>query len=212
MGFSLPLFPPSAATNADDVDHLYYWLLTVSVVMTVLIFAAVFIFAMKYRRRSEKEVPRPIHGSMIIEITWSVVPFLVMLTFFWWGAELYFRNESPPANAMAVYVVGKQWLWKIQYPDGQREINELHVPVGRPVRLTLASEDVIHSFYIPAFRLKHDVVPGHYDNMWFTATKPGRYHIFCAEYCGTEHSGMIGWVTVMDQNDYENWLANGGSE
>jgi len=212
MGFSLPLFPPSAATNADDVDHLYYWLLTVSVVMTVLIFAAVFIFAMKYRRRSEKEVPRPIHGSMIIEITWSVVPFLVMLTFFWWGAEIYFRNESPPANAMDVYVVGKQWMWKIQYPDGQREINELHVPVGRPVRLTLASEDVIHSFYIPAFRLKHDVVPGHYDNMWFTATKPGRYHIFCAEYCGTEHSGMIGWVTVMDQNDYENWLANGGSE
>ena len=107
--------------------------------------------------------------------------------------------------------VGKQWMWKIQYPGGQREINELHVPIGRPVKITLASEDVIHSFFIPAFRIKHDVVPGHYDTMWFTANKPGRYHLFCAEYCGTEHSGMVGWVTVMTPADYENWLAGGGS-
>ena len=113
---------------------------------------------------------------------------------------------------MDVYVVGKQWMWKIQYPGGQREINELHVPIGRPVKLTLASEDVIHSFFIPAFRLKHDVVPGRYDTMWFNATKPGRYHMFCAEYCGTEHSGMIGWVTVMEPADYQNWLASGGAE
>ncbi len=112
---------------------------------------------------------------------------------------------------MDVYAVGKQWMWKIQYPGGQREINELHVPIGRPVKITLASEDVIHSFFIPALRIKHDVVPGHYDTMWFTANKPGRYHLFCAEYCGTEHSGMVGWVTVMTPADYENWLAGGGS-
>ena len=135
-----------------------------------------------------------------------------MLIMFWWGARVYVAMATPPPNATDLYVVGKQWMWKIQYPEGQREINELHVPVGKPVKLTLASEDVIHSFFIPAFRVKHDVVPGRYDTMWFTATKPGRYHLFCAEYCGTEHSGMVGWVTVMSEPDYENWLTGGGSE
>ena len=212
MGDFLPLFPEQAATNAVEVDHLYYWLLLVSVTMTILIFAAVFIFAIKYRRKSENEVPKPIHGSLMVEITWSVFPFLIMLTFFWWGTEIFFANAVAPPNSMDVYVVGKQWMWKTQYPEGPREINELHVPIGRPVKLTLASEDVIHSFFIPAFRVKHDVVPGHYDTIWFQATKPGRYHIFCAEYCGTEHSGMIGWVTVMSEIDYENWLQGGGTE
>ena len=208
----LPLFPEAASTVADSVDYLYFYLSAVTIVMTGLIFAAVFFFAIKYRRKSDDEIPKPIHGSLKLEIAWSVIPFLVMLTFFWWGAQLFFANASSPPNAMDMYVVGKQWMWKIQYPEGQREINELHVPVGRPVKLTLASEDVIHSFFIPAFRVKHDVVPGRYDTMWFTATKPGRYHLFCAEYCGTEHSGMVGWVTVMNETDYENWLSGGGSE
>jgi len=208
----IPLFPEAASTTADSVDHLYYYLSAVTVIMTALIFAAVFIFAIKYRRKSDDEIPPPIHGSLKLEIAWSVIPFLVMLTFFWWGAQLFFANASAPANAMDLYAVGKQWMWKIQYPEGQREINELHVPVGRPVKVTLASEDVIHSFFIPAFRLKQDVVPGRYNTMWFTATKPGRYHLFCAEYCGTEHSGMVGWVNVMTEPDYENWLAGGGAE
>jgi len=207
----LPLWPEAASKVATDVDHLYIYISLVSVVMTVLIFATIFIFAVKYRRRSESEVPQPIHGSLRLEITWSIIPFLVMLTFFWWGAKIYFYNAVPPPNSMDVYVVGKQWMWKLQYPGGQREINELHVPIGQPVKLTLASEDVIHSFFIPALRIKHDVVPGHYDTMWFTADKPGRYHLFCAEYCGTEHSGMVGWVTVMSPADYQNWLAGGGS-
>jgi len=209
---SFPLFPEAASSMARSVDYLYLYLSAVTVVMTALIFAAVFFFALKYRRRSEDEVPKQIHGSLILEISWSIIPFVVMLTFFWWGAQIFFENATPPKNAMDVYVVGKQWMWKIQYPQGQREINELHVPVNRPVKITLASEDVIHSFFIPAFRIKHDVVPGRYDTMWFTATKPGRYHIFCAEYCGTEHSGMVGWVTVMTEEDYENWLSNGGVE
>ena len=208
----LPLFPEAASAIASDVDYLYFYLTAVTIVMTALIFAAVFFFAIKYRRRSEHEIPKPIHGSLRLEIAWSVIPFLIMLTFFWWGAQIFFANASPPPNAMDIYAVGKQWMWKIQYPQGQREINELHVPVGRPVKITLASEDVIHSFFIPAFRIKHDVVPGRYDTMWFTATKPGRYHLFCAEYCGTEHSGMVGWVTVMNEDDYENWLAGGGTE
>ena len=206
-----PLWPEAASTVASDVDHLYIYLLLVSTVMTVLIFGTIFVFAVKYRRRSNDEVPAPIHGSLKLEITWSIIPFLIMLTFFWWGAKIFFLNATPPPNSMDVYVVGKQWMWKMQYPGGQREINELHVPVGRPVKITLASEDVIHSFFIPAFRIKHDVVPGRYDTMWFTATKPGRYHLFCAEYCGTEHSGMVGWVTVMSPADYEAWLNGGGN-
>ena len=208
----VPLFPEAASSMARQVDYLYAYLSVVTIVMTGLIFLVVFIFAVKYRRKSENEQPRQIHGSLVLEITWSIIPFVVMLSFFWWGAQIFFANATPPSNAMDVYVVGKQWMWKIQYPEGTREINELHVPIGRPVKLTLASEDVIHSFFIPAFRIKHDVVPGRYDTMWFTATKPGRYHIFCAEYCGTEHSGMVGWVTVMSDSDYENWVAAGGTE
>src|SRR5579862_6688096 len=207
----LPLWPEAASAVAVDVDHLYIYLTLVSVVMSVLIFGVIFVFAIKYRRRGD-EVPQPIHGSLRLEIGWSIFPFLVMLTFFWWGAKIFFLNAVPPANAIDVYSVGKQWMWKIQYPGGQREINELHVPIGRPVKITLASEDVIHSFFIPAFRVKHDVVPGRYDIMWFTPTKPGRYHLFCAEYCGTEHSGMVGWVTVMTESDFENWLAANSSE
>jgi cytochrome c oxidase subunit 2 len=212
MQESFSLFPPTAAAGATQVDLLYFFLTAVSLVMTVLIFGAVFIFALKYRRRSEDEIPHPVEGSMFLEITWSVIPFLVMLVMFGWGAKIFWDEYTPPKNAYNIYAVGKQWMWKIQYPEGQREINELHVPTGRPVRITLASEDVIHSFYIPAFRVKHDVVPGHYDDIWFTATKPGRYHIFCAEYCGTEHSGMIGWVTVMEPTAFENWLSGGGAE
>jgi len=206
-----PLWPEAASSVAADVDHLYIYLTLVSAVMTLLIFATIAVFAIKYRRRSPDEVPAPIHGSLKLEITWSIIPFLVMLTFFWWGAKIFFLNATPPPDSMDIYAVGKQWMWKIQYPGGQREINELHVPVGRPVKVTVASEDVIHSFFIPAFRVKHDVVPGRYDVLWFTATKPGRYHLFCAEYCGTEHSGMVGWVTVMPPADYENWLAGGGT-
>ncbi len=205
----LPLWPEAASKIAVEIDYLYIYLSLVSIVMSVLIFGTIFVFAIKYRRRGD-EVPQAIHGSLRLEIAWSVIPFLVMLTFFWWGAKIYFYNAVPPANALDVYVVGKQWMWKLQYPGGQREINELHVPIGRAVKITLASEDVIHSFFIPALRIKHDVVPGHYDTMWFTADKPGRYHLFCAEYCGTEHSGMVGWVTVMEPADYQNWLAGGG--
>lgn len=207
----LPLWPEAASAVATDVDHLYIYMTIVSVVMSLLIFTTILVFAIKYRRRSDTEVPEPIHGSLRLEITWSVIPFLVMLTFFWWGAKVYFFNAVPPPNAMDIYVVGKQWMWKLQYPNGQREINELHVPVGQPVKITLASEDVIHSFFIPALRIKHDVVPGHYDTMWFTGTKPGHYHLFCAEYCGTEHSGMVGWVDIMSQADYQTWLSSGGS-
>ena len=207
----IPLFPPVASEQAAGIDMLYFFLTAVSVVMTVLIFVAVIFFAYKFRR-SVHPHPTQIEGSTKLELTWSILPFLVMLVMFGWGAQLYYAAQNPPKDAMEVFVTGKQWMWKIQYPTGGREINELHVPLGQPVKLTMASEDVIHSFSIPAFRVRHDVIPGHYDSLWFTPSKPGRYHFFCTEYCGLWHSKMGGWVDVLDQRDYSNWASGGGAQ
>jgi cytochrome c oxidase subunit 2 len=206
----LRFMPDQASTFAPEVDHLTYFLLAVAVFFTVLIFTAILVFAIRYRRRSEQELPKYVHTGLALEIVWSVIPFGLTMVMFTWGASVLFRESRPPDNAMPIYVVGKQWMWKVQHIEGRREINELHVPMGRPVRLTLTSEDVIHSFYMPAFRIKLDVVPGRYGEMWFQPTKAGRYHLFCAEYCGTKHSGMIGWIYVMEPQDYQNWL-NGGA-
>jgi cytochrome c oxidase subunit 2 len=207
----IPLFPQVASKQASQIDLLYFFISAVTIIMTIVIFAAVIFFAYKYRR-TVHPVPTQIEGSTRLELTWSIIPFIVMLIMFAWGAQLYYAAQNPPKDAMEVFVTGKQWMWKIQYPNGGREINELHVPVNQPVKLTMASEDVIHSFSIPAFRVRHDVVPGHYDSLWFTATKPGRYHLFCTEYCGLWHSKMIGWVTVMEEREYANWSSGGGAQ
>jgi len=205
----LPLFPEQASNFAPETDQLLYFLLAVAVFFTVLIFGAIFYFAIRYRRRSERELPRVLHTGLTLEILWTVIPFGLTMIMFGWGAKIFFNESRPPDNALQIYVVGKQWMWKIQHMEGQREINELHVPAGRPVRLTMTSEDVIHSFFVPAFRTKQDVVPGRYSTTWWTPTKPGNYHLFCAEYCGTNHSRMIGWVHVMRPQEYQSWL-NGG--
>ncbi len=205
----LQLFPVAASEQAGPIDSLFWFLTIVSAIMTLVIFVGVIAFAWKYQKRPGVK-PTQIEGSTALELTWSIVPFLVMLIMFWWGAKIYFAAQNPPKDAMEVFVTGKQWMWKVQYPDGSREINALHVSVGQPVKLTMASEDVIHSFSIPAFRVRHDVVPGHYDNLWFTPTKPGRYHLFCTEYCGNQHAGMIGWVDVMEPREYANWASGGG--
>jgi cytochrome c oxidase subunit 2 len=210
MSKFLPLWPDRASTIAGQVDALYIYLVLVSAVMTLLIFVAVAVLAVKYRRRPGN-IPHPIEGSPILETAWSIIPFGVMLTFFIWGAVIFFKERTPPANSTEIYVVAKQWMWKIEHIEGQREINELHVPVGQNVKLLLTSQDVIHSFFIPAFRLKQDVIPGRYTTMWFKATTPGVYHLFCAEYCGTSHSGMIGNVVVMEPQDYTQWMAGGPS-
>ena len=192
---------------ADQVDALYYFLIVVSLFFTVVIFGGCIYFAVAYQRRDEAFIPAPQKDSMILEVAWSVIPFLITLTMFAWGAVIFFRVYQPPEGAMEMYAVGKQWMWKTQHPEGHREINELHVPVGRDIKMTMTSEDVIHSFFIPAFRVKKDVVPGKYSTMWFKPTKVGQYHLFCAEYCGNQHSGMVGWVHVMEPADYEAWLA-----
>ena len=195
---------------ASQVDALYIYLLLVSGLMTALIFISVAVLAIKYRRVPGRDA-HPIEGSTVLEISWSVIPFFVMLTFFIWGAVIFFEERTPPANATEVYVVAKQWMWKIEHMEGQREINELHVPTGQNVKLIMTSQDVIHSFFIPAFRIKQDVLPGRYTTLWFNATKPGRYHLFCAEYCGTQHSGMGGDIIVMAPQDYAQWMAGGPS-
>jgi cytochrome c oxidase subunit 2 len=211
MNQGFQLFPEQASTLARQTDFLYFFLVGFSIFFSLLIFFLIYIFAVKYRRVSEEEIPKQIPGLLKLELLWSIVPFILAMTVFVWGATLYFDTYSPPKNALEFYVVGKQWMWHIQHPTGQREINELHVPVGQPIKLTMATEDVIHSFYIPAFRVKKDVVPGRYTTMWFQATKPGEYHLFCAEYCGTKHSLMKGRVVVMEPVDYQNWLSGGVS-
>ncbi len=194
---------------AGNVDALFIFLLIVSGLMTLLIFVCVVYFAARYRYRPGV-LAEQIEGSTPLELTWSIIPLCVFVVIFFWGAVVFFKERTPPADATEVYVVAKQWMWKLEHAEGQREINELHVPVGRDVKMIMTSQDVIHSFFIPAFRIKQDVLPGRYTVAWFRATKPGTYHLFCAEYCGTQHSGMIGSIVVQEPAQYEAWM-NGGS-
>jgi cytochrome c oxidase subunit 2 len=183
------------------------YLILISVFFTVGIVAAIFYFGLKYREKEKFVSGAEIHGSITLETVWSIIPFIISMTIFLGGAIVYYHQTTPPQDAMDVYVVGKQWMWKFQHSTGQREINELHIPVGRKVKMTMTTEDVLHDLSFPAFRTKADVVPGRYTYLWFEATKPGKYHIFCAEYCGLNHSGMGGWVYVMEQSDFDNWLS-----
>ena len=204
QGFRFTLDQASAA--APEVDALYYFIWAVTAFFTVLIFCLIVFLSLKYRRRSEDERPRPTIESLRLELTYTFIPLGIVMVIFFWGVRTYFFVYSEPKDPLDVYVVAKQWMWKIQHPDGKREINELHVPVGREVQLTMSSQDVIHSFFVPAFRAKMDVVPGRYTKMHFTPTKVGEYHLFCTEYCGAQHSGMIGRVVVMDPEKYQAWL------
>jgi cytochrome c oxidase subunit 2 len=207
LSAKVPLFPEQASTVSERVDALFFYILGVTFVFTALIAFLVLYFAVKYRRRSEDEFPKPIVGSTKLEVAWCVVPLVLALAMFVWGAVVFVDIATPPEDSLEVYVVGRQWMWKLQHPGGQREINELHVPVGQPVKLIMTSEDVIHDLWVPDFRVKMDVLPGRYTRMWFEATKPGRYRLFCSEYCGTEHSRMGGWVYAMEPAEYEKWLS-----
>ena len=212
MQAQLPFFPEQASNFAPNVDALMAFLILVSVFFTVVISAAVVFFILKFRRKAENEIGVPIHGDMRLESMWIVVPAIIALAMFAGGAVVYVDFRHAPQDTLDLYVIGKQWMWKIQQPNGRREINEMHVPVGRDVKLVLASEDVIHDFFVPAFRVKMDVVPGHYNTMWFRPTKAGHYHFFCSQYCGTNHAVMGGWVTVMEPADYAAWLSGSTGE
>jgi cytochrome c oxidase subunit 2 len=203
------IFPEQASTLAPQTDALLFFLLAISAFFVVLIAGLIIVFMIRYRRRDPDEIPEHVHGSLALEIGWTLPPFVIAMVIFFWGASLFATIQRPPDDAMNIDVVGKQWMWKLQHMEGRREIDELHVPVGTPVKLTMTSEDVIHSFFVPAFRIKQDAVPGRYTTTWFEATKPGSYHLFCAEYCGTLHSGMIGHVIAMEPAEYQAWLQTG---
>jgi len=207
-----PIFPPQSSTLAPQTDHLLYYLLALSGVMTVLIAGLILWFSIRYRRRPGNEQATQVLGSNRLELGWTVVPLVIFLFTYAWGASVYFWAFTPPPDALQVYGIGKQWMWKFQHLSGQREIDELHVPVGRPVKVLLTSQDVIHSFYVPAFRVKQDALPGRYTESWFEATEPGTFHLFCAEYCGTLHSHMIGSVVALEPAAFEQWLAGGATQ
>src|SRR5260370_18043259 len=211
MQFNVPLFPERASTLAGQVDAFYLFLVLITTFFSLLIALLILFFIIKYRKTPERQAQQ-IHGSTLLEIVWTAIPLGISMVIFVWGAVIYFHLQRPPANSLEVYGVGKQWMWKFQHPGGQREINALHVPTGRPVKVTLISQAVIHDFSVPAFRIKTDVLPNRYMATWFTPTIPGTFHLFCSQYCGTQHSAMIGDIVVMKPEDYAEWLASGKAE
>lgn len=201
-----PLFLEQASTLASQVDAIFFVLTALSVFFSVAVAGAIIFFALRYREGADVDRTDPLMDHTRLELTWSIIPFIMAMGVFAWAATVYVNMKTPPANAVEVYVIGKQWMWHAQHPSGKSEINQLHVPINTPVKVILTSQDVIHDFFIPAFRIKQDAVPGRYTTLWFEATKPGEYHLFCAEYCGTEHSLMGGSVFAMEQTAYENWI------
>ncbi|RYG16711.1 cytochrome c oxidase subunit II, partial [bacterium] len=210
MPFNFPLAPPSASSFAGQYDALFYTLCALTLFFTLLIVVGVIAFTVRYRQGSVADRSRPVYEDLRLELTLLGVPTVLGVGFFWWGAQQYIHMRTPPKDVQEIFVIGKQWMWHAQHPNGVRENNTLHVPVGRNVRLTMISQDVIHAFYIPAFRTQMMVVPGRYTTMWFQPTKAGEYHLFCNMYCGTQHSEMGGKVVAMEPREYAAWLSNGG--
>jgi cytochrome c oxidase subunit II len=208
-GFSL--FPEQASSLAPEIDNLYLGVITITAFFAVVVVVCITYFAIKYRDPTGDKVGAPITGSVPLELGWSLIPFVISIGIFVWASVVFFHIVRAPDQTLDVYSTGKRWMWRFQHIDGQLEINELHVPVGRAVRVVFTSEDVLHDLFIPAFRVKADAVPGRYSAIWFEPTKVGEYHLFCAEYCGTRHSGMIGTVYVMEQADYQAWLGGGAT-
>jgi len=208
--FGIPIFPEQASVFAKDVDALYFFILAVCAFFAIGVSVAVVWLGLKYHKTHDGQIGARIEGNLPLELLWSVIPTIIVMFMFGWGASVYYHLRRPPDEALQIYAVGKQWMWKFQLLEGQREINELHIPAGRPIKITISSEDVIHSLYFPAFRTKMDAIPGRYTELWFEAQTPGVYHIFCTEYCGTNHAGMIGSVTVLEPTRYQEWLQGGG--
>lgn len=208
----MDLTPDPATTFAQEVDLLFGFLTGITGLMSFLIAFSLAYFALRYHKSKKIDRRLPPTESLKVELAWTIIPLVAFLGIFFWGARLYLVWASPPPDSLEIYATAKQWMWKFQHTEGRREINELHIPVGRPVRVVLASEDVIHAFYVPAFRTKMDVVPGRYSSIWFEAKKAGEYHLFCAEYCGTGHSRMIGRVVALPESRYQEWLGGGGGE
>jgi cytochrome c oxidase subunit 2 len=206
----IPFWPRTAAINGDVVNALYIAELAVCGLILMTVVGMMFGFCLRYRAGTTVSRANLTQKTWHWEIGWTTATLVLFLIGFVWGAAVYIWLYKSPPGDLEVYVVGKQWMWKMEHPGGQREIDALHVPVDKTVRLVLASQDVIHSFFIPAFRIKHDVVPGQYETVWFKATQPGTYQIECSEYCGTEHAHMRGEVVVMEPAAFARWLRDQG--
>lgn len=211
MNDSFTLLGPSASDAASRTDTLYLVLVGFSSLMAGIFVCLIVWFCFRYRKGSPASRSNAPTHARGLEAAWTIAPLLVFLGIFVWAARYYAEMYRPPMDAMPVFVVGKQWVWKIEHGNGRREINELHVPIDTPVKLIMTSQDVIHSFFVPAFREKQDVVPGRYNTLWFKANREGVYHLLCAEYCGTDHSSMIGRIIVMQPQRYARWLEEGAS-
>jgi cytochrome c oxidase subunit 2 len=207
----LPIAPPQASTTAGEVDALVLFMLLGSLFIAGSIFGCIIFFVVKYRRRPGNETGQAARRTAPLELTWTLVPMALGMIPFVWGARIYLAEAQPPGDALEVYVVARQWMWKAEQPGGQAEIDALHVPVGRAVKLTMTSQDVIHSFSVPAFRVKADVLPGRYTTLWFQASQPGDYRLYCTQYCGTDHAAMIGTVTALNPADFAIWLTSGAT-
>ena len=209
---NIPFFPEQASTFAKDVDNIYFLLCALTFFFTALVLGLITFFAIRYRRGNNKvDRSNAPEEHLPLELTWSIIPLVLGLGVFVWSAKPFTYVYRPPADALEIFVIGKRWMWHIQHTNGIRENNELHIPVDKPIKLTMISQDVIHGFFVPAFRVKRDVLPGRYNTVWFQPTKIGRYHLYCTEYCGTNHSEMGGWVTVMAATDYQKWITTGGA-
>ncbi|WP_120995032.1 cytochrome c oxidase subunit II [Stutzerimonas urumqiensis] len=207
----LRLWPQAASDHAHAIDWLIWSFTGMMAIFVVPVFVLTILFAIRYRKGTRVSRDHRPRGSMKVEMTWIVLPFIGSMIIYLVSARLYYEVKTPPADAMVIQVVAKQWMWKFQHPGGQREINTLHVPVGRPVRLNMISQDVIHSLYFPALRIKQDLLPGRYTALWFSATETGRYEAFCAEYCGTDHSKMLATLIVQSPQEYQRWLSQSGA-
>ena len=208
----LPFWPHAASAYAAEIDHLALAFTVLIVLLSAPVFFLMIAFAVKYRRGRTADRRHPVNSRIGFEISWAVIPFVAMLVFYVWSTRLYFQQHHPPSNALEIQVVAKQWMWKFQHPGGQREINELHVPIGRPILLTLASQDVIHDLYVPALRLKQDVVPGRYTSLWFNADTVGSYRLQCSQFCGADHAVMGGYLHLLSPSDYARWLEQAGTD
>ena len=211
-GNPLEIWPAAAAAAAVQRAYMIWAFTLVILLLTVPIFVAITYFAYRYRQGKVADRENRESRSNLIELTWMIGPFVLTLGFFFWGAHLFDQHRHPPAGAMQINAIGRQWMWKFQYPGGQSEIDNLHVPTGQPVVIQMISQDVIHALYIPALRIQNEVLPDRYTQIWFNADKPGTYHLFCSEYCGTDHSVMDGMLTIMTPTDFQNWRGHSGSD
>ena len=205
---ALAIWPQAASSAAHQADYLILCFTVVTLLLTVPIFLSITYFAFKYRAGREADRQTSENRSNAIELSWMLIPFALTLIFFVWGARLFSEQNNPPADALQITAIGRQWMWKFQHPGGQSEINDLHVPEGQPVVIRMISQDVIHALYIPALRIQMDTIPDRYTQIWFKADKTGSFHLFCSEYCGTDHSEMGGTLTIMAPADYQKWLTN----